>query len=333
MQIDFHSHYFDPASVRRAAQDIGIKFAFDRVGDSFDMTVADDVYGHLPVALVDVDRQLDDLSPAGLDGRVLLPPPFLLRYDLSGECAATWSRALNEGTMAAARTDPERLYGFATVPLQAPDLALTELAYAVEELGAHGVEIATHAGERELDDEGLIPFFKAVSSYELPLLVHPHDVAGLQRMRHHELRNLIGNPLETTLAAARLIFGRVLERVPGLKVILSHGGGAMPYLIGRLAHGWQVRLNGQPAAPDGRSFDSHIRSLYFDTVLFDSRPLRYLIDIVSAEHLVLGTDYPFDMSEQKPVERLRETSSDAEVATILAKSEKLVNVRRSGQLL
>lgn len=328
MKIDFHSHYVDAESVRRAAQDLGIRFAYDRVGDAFDMAVGADVYRQLPVALVDVDRQLSDLALTGLDGRVLLPPPFLLRYDLSGECAATWSRALNEGTLAAARTDPERLYGFATVPLQAPDLALTELEYAVEELGAHGVEIATHAGERELDDESLLPFFRAVADYGLPLLVHPHDVAGLQRMRQHELRNLVGNPLETTLAASRLIFGRVLERAPGLKVILSHGGGAVPYLIGRLAHGWRVRLGGQPPGPDGASFDSHVRSLYFDTVLFDSRPLRYLTDMVAAERVVLGTDYPFDMSEEKPIERLREGLSDAEVAAVIATSERLLNGRR-----
>lgn len=333
MQIDFHSHYFDPESVRRAAQDIGVEFAYDRVGDAFDMTVAGHVYEELPVALIDLDRQLAELSVVGLDGRVLLPPPFLLRYDLARESGATWSRVLNEGTMAAASTDPERLYGFAIVPLQAPDLAVIELAYAVEDLGAYGVEIATHAGERELDDESLMPFFEAVASYDVPLLVHPHDVAGLQRMRQHELRNFVGNPLETTLAAARLIFGGVLERAPGLKVILSHGGGALPYLIGRLAHGWQVRLDGRPVAPDGTSFDSHVRSLYFDTVLFDSRPLRYLIDIVSAERVVLGTDYPFDMSETKPFESLGEACSDVEVAVMLAKSEELVPVRRSGQML
>lgn len=227
--------------------------------------------------------------------------------------------------MAAVTTDSERLIGFATVPLQAPERAVAELEYAVEELGMQGVEIATHAPNFELDDEALLPFFEKVAAYDLPLLVHPHDVAGLDRMGHHELRNLVGNPMETTLAGARLIFGGVLERVDGLKVILSHGGGALPYLVGRLNHGWQARLGSKPTVPDGEVFDSHLRRLYFDSVVFDARVLRYMADIVSAERIVLGTDYPFDMSDSNPIGRLREALSESDVETVLLTAERFAN--------
>ena len=200
--------------------------------------------------------------------------------------------------------------------------AVTELARAVNELGMRGVEIATNINGVELDAPELDPFWEQAERLKIPILIHPHYVAGADRKREYHLLNLIGNPTETALAGARLLFGGVLERYPDLRIILSHGGGALPHLIGRLRHGHAARPEAKlrASAPI-----EHLRRLYYDTIVFDAGVLRHIVETVGASQVVLGTDYPFDMSEPQPVEFVRNAGlAPEDVDTILANGDALL---------
>jgi aminocarboxymuconate-semialdehyde decarboxylase len=290
---DLHSHYFPPgAATARAPVRVGPgpDAALVRItACGQDLTV--------PATVTDVQAQQRDAAAQGLDGRALLPPPFTVLYELDPAEGTRWARQLNEHTAAAAAAFPRTLLGFATVPLQAGgDHAAAELEYAVGSLGLRGAEILTSVAGRDLDDPGLGQFWAAAGELGVPVVIHPHYVSGADRMGAYYLRNLVGNPAETALAGARLLFSGLLARHPGLRVVLCHGGGALPHIIGRLRHGHAARreLAGAADPRDG------LRGLYYDTVVFDPVILRHLAELVGADRLVIGSDYPFDMAEPRP---------------------------------
>lgn len=294
MIADLHSHYFPPGAATAARAPVragpGPDVARARItACGQDFTV--------PAAVTDVRVQHRDTVAQGLDRRALLPPPFTVLYELDPADGTRWARQLNEHMAAAAAAFPQTLIGFATVPLQAGgDRAAAELEYAVGSLGLRGAEILTSVCGRGLDDPGLGQFWAAAEELGVPVVIHPHDVGGADRMGAYYLRNLVGNPAETALAGARLLFSGLLTRHPGLRVVLCHGGGALPHIIGRLHHGYRSRpeLAGAADPRDG------LRRLYYDTVVFDPVILRHLAEIVGAERLVIGSDYPFDMAEPRP---------------------------------
>jgi aminocarboxymuconate-semialdehyde decarboxylase len=194
---------------------------------------------------------------------------------------------------------PDDFVAVATLPLQVPDEALKELERAVKKLGLRGVEIGSHVGKRELGDEAFWPIYGAIEKMNVPILIHPHQVAGLDRLRDFYLSNLIGNPLDTTIAAARLIFSGTLAKYPRLKIILAHGGGQFPYIIGRMEHGYEVRP--EPKEKVKRPPMAFLKNFYFDTITHNPQALRYLISMAGSDHVLLGSDYPYDMGDQDPV--------------------------------
>ncbi len=271
--------------------------------------------------LFDLDLQQTALRRQRLDRRTLIPPPYTILYELEGDAGIRWARVLNDGIAAAARTDPAAFVGFATVPLQQPVAAVDELQRAIG-IGLRGVEILTNVNGMGLDDPSLEPFWAAAETSDLPVLIHPHNVAGSERMDGFYLRNLIGNPIETALAGARILFSGVLERYPNLKLILSHGGGALPHLVGRLRHGHEVRPECRERAKDPIG---HLSALYFDTVVFDPLILRHVVDLAGIDRIVPGTDFPFDMGETDPVGFVEQSGlSEHEIQTILQAGERLL---------
>ena len=194
---------------------------------------------------------------------------------------------------------PDRFAAVATLPLQVPDEALKELGRAVGKLGLRGVEVGSHVGRRELGDEAFWPIYGAIEKMNVPILIHPHQVAGLDRLQDFYLSNLIGNPLDTTIAAAKLIFSGTLSKYPRLKIILAHGGGQLPYIIGRMEHGYEVRP--EPREKIKRSPMAFLKNFYFDTITHNPEALRYLIAMAGSDHVLLGSDYPYDMGDQDPV--------------------------------
>jgi aminocarboxymuconate-semialdehyde decarboxylase len=314
---DLHCHVFPVEAARRARTSVAVEPA----DDGYRLTTGSRTMV-LDRGLFDLDLQLDDMLRQGVVRRALSVPPFTLQYGLPRDEGIRWARALNEGIAEIVGQHPNQLAGLATAPLQDVPAAVDELEYATGQLGLVGVEIATNIHGVELDDPALDPFWARSETLGMPILIHPNDVAGVNRMGAYYLNNLVGNPIETALAGARLLFGGVLERYPGLRVILAHGGGALPHLIGRLAHGYAVRPEARERA---RAPIEHLRRLYFDTVVFDAGVLRHVVETAGAAQVVLGTDYPFDMGETDPVGFVRGSGLDEQdVDTILGNGERLL---------
>jgi aminocarboxymuconate-semialdehyde decarboxylase len=237
---------------------------------------------------------------------VLCPWVNLLGYDVPAEEALERARIQNAG-LAALRSDRVSVLG--TVPLQAPELAATELEALVAS-GFAGVEIAASVNGVALGDDRLAPFWAAAEATRALVFIHPTTRGSTgPGFEDHYLWNLVGNPAETTVAAAHLVLSGVLERHPDLRILLAHGGGAVLALRGRLQHGWA-----NLAAARTRLRESPIESLrrfYYDTVVFDPVVLRDLVAFAGAERVLLGSDYPFDMADARPADTVAAARLDA----------------------
>jgi aminocarboxymuconate-semialdehyde decarboxylase len=199
-----------------------------------------------------------------------------------------------------------RFVGLGTVPLQDVDEAVKELKRLAGELSLKGVIVSSNVNGRDLDDPVFFPLLETAASLGLLVYIHPHDTAGADRMQKFYLTNLIGNPLDTTIAAARLIFSGVLEKLPALKICLSHAGGHLPYIIGRLHHGYAVRP--ECRADIRQSPMAYFKQLYFDSITHLPAALEYLIGIAGSERVLMGSDYPYDMADEHPVTFIRNLS-------------------------
>jgi aminocarboxymuconate-semialdehyde decarboxylase len=246
----------------------------------------------MPRALSDLDLQQEQMRLLGLDHRVVCPPPFAFRY---GQEPPDFYARLNDSTAEAIAARNGAFLGLASVPLAEPEQAARELDRAMRELGFPGVTIGSLVADFTLDDRRLEPFWAAAEAARAVILLHPSEIPGAERMRGYHLRNLVGNPSGTALAAAHLIFGGVLDRHPDLRVILSHGGGALPGIINRLDHGYAVRP--ECAAACAQKPSSYLSRLYFDTIMFSDEARSRLGEIVGTSRLLYGTDAPFDMSD------------------------------------
>ena len=255
-----------------------------------------------PREIWDVALRLRDMDANAVDVQVLSPTVFTFFYGQEPSLALACSIVQNDDIAAVVARHPDRFLGLGTVPLQAPQVAADELRRAMTKLGLRGVMIGSNVNGRNLDDPALEPFWATAEELDAFIFIHPHAGVGAERMGSYYLKNLIGLPLETTLAAASLVFGGVLERHPCLTVCLSHGGGFVPYQAGRFQHGWEVRdeakvnIKSPPQESLGR--------LFYDTILHSKTNLEFLIDAVGYEHVLLGSDYPFDMGNLDCVARV-----------------------------
>lgn len=255
----------------------------------------------LPAAfpkLTHIETRLADMDAMGVDLQVLSPSPNQYCYWADAALADEIVRLQNERIAGLVLAYPTRLAGLGTVALQHPALAVLQLTRAVGELGLKGVEISTSINGIELDDPTLAPFWAAAEALGAIVFIHPFGTTLGDRVATHYLNNIIGQPLETTIALSRLIFGGVLDAHPALKIVAAHGGGYLPTSIGRSNHGWQVRP--EAGVNCRRPPIDYLRSIFFDTVVYEPLALRHLIDAVGASQVVVGTDYPYDMGHYEP---------------------------------
>jgi aminocarboxymuconate-semialdehyde decarboxylase len=259
----------------------------------------------------DVDENVADLTAAGMDVGVLQPTQTMFFYWAEPAVASELARMVNEHTAKAVKKRPGNLVGLATVPLQDPDLAVQELTYAIEELGLRGVVTGSNVNGRGFDEEAFQPFLAKVSDLGVPLFIHPNNPSGIPRVRNYYLANFLANPLESTITAAQLVFGGVLDRHPGLKICLSHAGGVLPFLLGRLEHGQSMR-------PEARKhcehpFSYYLKNFYVDTITFRRDTLRFVLEVMPHGHVFMGTDYPYDMADRDPVGSVKAAVEDKEL--------------------
>jgi len=243
----------------------------------------------LPLELVDSDAMLRAAEQRGVGVTVAAPPPFAYAYDQDASAALAWAGALNDALLEAHHERPDTLLIAATLPMHHPLLAAGEVA-RVAALGASALSIATHPGTW-IDDPSLDPVWRAAAQHDLPVILHPHHVDGRYGDETHHLRNTVGNPFETSYAQARLVFSDWLTRHPDVRLLLSHGGGALTALVGRWNHAAQHR-HGVTLG------DEHwLRRFSYDSIVFDERVRATLIDLVGADRVAYGSDAPFDMAD------------------------------------
>jgi aminocarboxymuconate-semialdehyde decarboxylase len=258
----------------------------------------------------DLNENIADLNAAGMTMGVLQPTQTMFFYWTETSAASELSRMVNEFTAKEVRRRPDQLVGLATVPLQDVDLAVRELSHAVKILGLRGVVVGSNVNGRGFDEEAFQPFFAKVEELDVPIFIHPSNPAGIERVRNYYLANFLGLPLESAITAAHLVFGGVLDRFPNLKICLSHAGGVLPFLIGRLEHGQSVR----PEAQDHcrHSFSYYLKNFYVDTITFRPETLRFVLELMPPGHVFLGTDYPYDMADTDPVGAVKAAVRDEE---------------------
>jgi aminocarboxymuconate-semialdehyde decarboxylase len=274
-----------------------------------DFMEADRVRAELTPVFLDPSAKLEQLEQAGLEAAVVSGSPALFAYEADAGRGAALCRAVNAGLAHLCAFDRERLRWIAHVPLQAPDAAAELLAEAAG-AGAVGAQIGTSVAGTPLADAGLDPFWTAAEEHDLPLMLHPAYNNPHPGLEGYHLQNAIGNLLETTIAAERLIVTGVLDRHPGLRLLLVHAGGYLPWQGGRLRHAAAVRAELSDSPPDPHAYFGRIA---VDTITHDPAALRFLVERVGAGNVVMGTDLPFDMATPAPVAALSE-AVDAETA-------------------
>lgn len=302
--VDVHAH-MAAAGTLAAMREVhpGGVPELDRDGDHVYFRYPDGVVnGPAPRGIVDLDRRLEEMDAAGVDHQVVSARPQLFTYDLPADLAARLAALANDALVEAAVQHPERISAMISLPLQSPAAAVAEIDRWAGERAVRGVLVDSNVAGRDLGDDHFDPVWAALEAADLPVLVHPYqaDVVGKERLTKHYLFNLVGNPADTTIAVANVVFGGVLDRFPGLRWGFVHGGGVAPYLIGRWDHGWRRRAVTRERIPD-RLPSELLRRCWFDCLVHEVATLRYLGDLVGWDRIMLGSDYPFDMGLTDPV--------------------------------
>ncbi len=248
--------------------------------------------------LATAEAKLADMDRLGVDVQVLSPAPAQYYYWAEPEPARQAARMINDRIAETVTGHPDRFAGLGTVPMQEPGMAVAELRRCMGELGLKGVEISTSVSGAELSEERFRPFFAAAEELSAFVFMHPMGFSHGERLNQHYLNNVIGNPLDTTVAVSHLIFGGVLDAHPGLRICLAHGGAYLAAYSGRMDHAYRTRSDCRCCR---RLPSSYLKDLWYDTVVFDPDQLRTLVARYGAERILMGSDYPFDMGDPDPV--------------------------------
>ncbi|HEV2038620.1 MAG TPA: amidohydrolase family protein [Casimicrobiaceae bacterium] len=302
LRVDIHCHYLNQAVAAKVAHlnpsqyEPSVTFANALTREVNVKQIRD----RLP-KLSNIETRLKDMDRMGIDIQAVSPAPNQCYYWTEPELGLELSRMVNNRLAEIVATWPERFVALGTVPLQQVDLAVAELERCVKELGLRGVEINPSVNGMDLTDARLKleKFFARAQALDVVIFMHPIGFTQGERLVDHYFNNVIGNPMETTIAASHLIFDGVMQRHPKLKIVLPHAGGYLAHYWARMDHGYRAR-------PDCRTVikrppSSYLAKMYFDSITFDLGMLRHMIDRFGPGHVLLGTDYPYDMGEENPL--------------------------------
>ena len=301
MNFDKHTHFIAPEFVEAISKpDSPWQAKLIKKGDQ-PWIEHDQGYSYpLTPGFHSTAARLADMARTKLDMAAVSVSPTLFYYYASPTLALNVAIMTNDGLFALSKQHPEKFVGMGTLPMQSVDLATRELRRCVRDLGFRSIQIGSNVQGVQFDDPQYLPFFKECEALGVFVFFHPYYVGTKEMFTKYYLTNLYGNPLDTAMCVASLIFGGVLEKCPKLKVGFTHGGGFFPYQVGRLKHGYEVR--NEPKVNGVHSPEKYLHQLYFDTIVFMNKQLRFLVDLAGADHVMLGTDYAFDMAEFAPVD-------------------------------
>ncbi len=299
--VDIHCHYLNPEvnaktkHLNAAQYDPTVIFANELTNETNIKQMSTRAS-----KLMGIEERLVDMDKMGVDIQAVSPAPYHYFYFTEPDLGASLARDVNEGIASLVASHPDRFVGLGSVPLQNPELAIQELEYAVKKLGLRGVEINTNVNGKNLTDPslGLEKFFAKANALGAIIFMHPLGFTQGERLTNHYFNNVIGNPLDTTIAVSHLIFDGVVARNPKIKFIAAHGGGFVAHYWARMDHAWRARKDCRTVIK--RAPSTYLEKFYFDSITFDPMMLKHLIDRFGAEHVLMGTDYPYDMGEEDP---------------------------------
>ena len=326
--VDLHCHYLNPevnaktAHLNAAQYDSTVIFANALTNETNRKQMAT----RAP-KLSGVTERLKDMDRMGVDMQAVCPAPYHFFYFTEADYGAQLAREVNEGIAKLVADTPDRFVGLGSVPLQNAELAVRELDYAVKTLGLRGVEICTNVNGKNLTDSslGLEKFFARCAELGVLIFMHPLGYTQGERLTNHYFNNVIGNPLESTVAVSHLIFDGVMARHPKLKVLVAHGGGFIAHYWARMDHAWRAR--GDTRTVIKRKPSSYLKKFYFDSITHDPLMLGRLVEQYGADHVVLGTDYPYDMADDHPLDTL------AQVKRLAKADRELISGGNAARLL
>ena len=300
--VDLHCHYLNPTvNAKTAHLDLGQYDPTTVFADSLTReTNVEQMKSRAP-KLTGITERLVDMDRMGVDIQAVCPAPYQFFYWTEADYGAELTREVNDGIAKIAADRPDRFVGMGSVPLQDAELAIRELNYCVNSLGMRGIEICTNVNGKNLTDPSLKldKFFARAEELGVLIFLHPLGYTQADRLTHHYFNNVIGNPLESTVAVSHLIFDGVMERYSKLKFLVAHGGGFIAHYWARMDHAWRARPDCRTVIKNPPS--SYLEKFYFDTITFDPEMLKRLVDRFGADHVVLGTDYPYDMGDENPL--------------------------------
>jgi aminocarboxymuconate-semialdehyde decarboxylase len=295
-----HSHFFPRISEQQAAQFDSQQAPWLQVsanGDTGSIMLGKNPFRPVYQALWDPAFRIEEMDAQGVDVQVTCATPVMFGYTWEARKAAQWAERMNDLALAFAAHDPQRLKVLAQVPLQDLDLACAEASRAVAS-GHLGIQIGNHLGDKDLDDATLEAFLTHCANEDIPILVHPWDMMGGQRMKKWMLPWLVAMPAETQLAILSLILSGAFERIPkSLKICFGHGGGSFAFLLGRVDNAWRHRDIVREDCP--RMPSEYVDRFFVDSAVFNPGALELLVSVMGEDRVMLGSDYPFPLGEQK----------------------------------
>ena len=328
LKLDTHAHWFPPEWVElleREGGKHGAEISRNEQGRLLMVAPGIRLRPTFTPPYVDIATRLKIMDEARVDMHALsLTSPMV--YWASPDFGLKLSQVFNDACAVAHQKHPNRFIGMAMLPMQAPDLAVQEAKRAAALPGIRGVYMATHVNGKNLDEKEFWPVYEQCEKLGLPIFLHPVAPVGKERTAKYHLGNFLGNPYESGIAAASLIFGGVMDAFPKLDVMLPHAGGTFPWLIGRMDHGTTVRAECKHMT---KPPSSYLRRFHYDTITHSDQILMNLIQSVGVDRVVMGSDCPADMSYTRPVdvvERLKELSSGERDAIVGGNAAKLLRM-------
>ncbi len=307
--IDMHSHFFPPIS-RAQAHAVHAQRApwltVDASGSSGQIMLGETPFRPVYQALWDADFRLEEMNTQGVALQVVCATPVMFGYSWEAARAADWATQMNQAGLSFCARHPTRFKALAQVPLQDTALACAEASRA-KAAGCVGVQIGNHLGDKDLDHPDLVDFLIHCAQEDIAVLVHPWDMMGEGRMKKWMLPWLVAMPAETQLGMLSLILSGALERIPQrLKICFAHGGGSFAWLLGRVDNAWRHRDIVRADCP--RLPSEYARRFHTDSAVFSGGALRLLCEVMGADRVMLGSDYPFPLGEQRIGQGVREAA-------------------------
>jgi aminocarboxymuconate-semialdehyde decarboxylase len=313
--IDIHHHYFAPElldEIRQHGKALGIEYFApkDAKDNSLAIRFGKGRRLNLDRRLREIDQRLEIMRKGNIGIATVEVQTSAVGYELDGQHGETWSKLYNTAIQSLVKRHPDRFAGIATVPLQDPPRAARVVEHALRDLKMVGVTIPSNVIGKYYDSKEFDPFWAKVQELDALMIMHPEWVAGDDKMEGFGLRTVCGNPADTTLSVGYMIYSGVFDRFPNLKLALLHGGGFFPYHLGRFDNNFARSLERRPL-PAAQAPSKYLKNLYFDNLVYRIETLEYLKRMVGADHIMVGTDYPYDLGDWMAAEKIQTMNSTA----------------------